>query len=106
MPQYDFRCDTCKHRFSLRFKTYALADAGERFCPQCNSDDVTRLISQVAIPRSNRDFGKLSSREMLSVLESGDKRQVDDMFQQVGGGQSFEGGAAAQPNTTDSSDAL
>ena len=104
MPQYDFRCEACHHRFSLRFKTYALADAAKRNCPACHSHDVTRLISQVAIPRPNRDYGKLSSKEMLSVLESGDSGQVDEMFQQVSGRQSAEGGAGVAPKTDEPPD--
>ena len=100
MPAYDFRCDACQHQFSLTFKTYAAADEAAPHCPACDSAAVTRLISQVAIPRSQRDYGKLSSTEMLSVLESGDKRQVDEMFQQVGGG-SRVGGAAKGPQSDD-----
>jgi len=101
MPQYDFRCDACQHRFGLRFKTYAAADEAAPHCPACASDDVTRLISQVAIPRSQRDYGGLTSQEMLSVLESGDRRQVDEMVRQVGG-QSPDGSAVPSPQSEDS----
>ena len=40
----------------------------------------------VAIQKPSRDFTTMSSGEMLSVLDSGDSRQVGEMFQQVGGG--------------------
>ena len=85
MPAYDYRCKACQHRFTAFYKTYQDYDAASPECPQCGSGDVTRLISRVAIPRPSRDFSKMSSDEMLSVLESGDSRAVGEMFDQVGG---------------------
>lgn len=92
MPQYDFRCKACGQRFSLRFKSYADYDAATPRCPACESSDLARLIKAVAIPRSGRDYARMSSGEMLSVLESGDERQVDDMFKQVQGRDNAESG--------------
>ena len=104
MPQYDYRCDACKHRFSVSFKTFAMYDSTILHCPQCKSGDLTRLISQVAIPKSNRDYRKLSSQEMLSVLESGETRQVEEMFKQVGGGQGPDSPATSSPESVDPED--
>ena len=98
MPEYDFRCDACAHRFAARFKTYASYDSAMLHCPECNSGELTRLISQVAIPKANRDYRTMSSQEMLSVLEAGETGQVDEMFRQVGGGQ----GADAAESSSDS----
>ena len=86
MPQYDFRCKHCQHQFVLFYKTYAKYDAATPICPNCGQTDLSRLIISVAINKPGRDFSKMSSNEMLSVLESGDSRQVGEMFQQVGGG--------------------
>ena len=86
MPEYDFRCDACEHRFSVHFKTYASYDAATLRCPECKERELTRVISQVAIAKSSRDYRRMSSKEMLSVLESGETRQVDEMFKQAGGG--------------------
>ena len=87
MPEYDFRCDACAHRFAVRFKTYAMYDDATLLCPACKSADLSRLISQVAIAKANRDYRNMSSQEMLSVLESGEPGPVDEMFRQVGGSQ-------------------
>lgn len=86
MPQYDFRCKNCKQRFSLFYKTYDKYDNATPECPSCGHLDLSRLITSVAINKPGRDYAKMSSNEMLSVLESGDSRQVGEMFQQVGGG--------------------
>lgn len=95
MPEYDFRCDPCGRRFAVRFKTYAMYDAAALRCPACQSADLSRLISRVAIPKANRDYRTMSSQEMLSVLESGEAGQVNEMFKQVGG----SGGEGAAPSS-------
>lgn len=85
MPQYDYRCKHCQRRFTLFYKTYARYEAARPRCPSCESAQLSRLITQVAIAKPNRNYAKMSSQEMLSVLESGDPRQANEMFQQVSG---------------------
>ena len=85
MPSYDFRCKNCRTKFTLSYKTYQDYDTAERVCPKCGSAELSRLITRVAIQRPTRDYSSMSSDEMLSVMESGDSRQVGEMFQQVGG---------------------
>jgi putative FmdB family regulatory protein len=86
MPDYDYRCKSCGRRFTLFYKSYAEYDAAAPRCPHCEAADPTRIISRVAIQKPGRDYSRLSSDEMLSVLETGDSRQVGEMFDQVGGG--------------------
>ncbi|MCY3574216.1 MAG: hypothetical protein OXG92_08300 [Chloroflexi bacterium] len=83
MPQYDFRCKCCGRRFSLHFNSVAQYAVATPQCPDCDSAALDRVISGVATPQAQRDYRKMSSREMLSVLEAGEKKQVDDMFRQV-----------------------
>lgn len=84
MPQYEFRCNCCGLRFVVSYKTFDDYETASVLCIECGKADVTRVISQVAIGKSNRDYSRMSSGEMLSVLESGDQRQVDRLFRQVG----------------------
>ncbi len=93
MPQYDFRCDACQLRFSVNTRSYAEYDAAALICPECESAELSRLITDVAVRKPRRDYRKMSSGEMLSVLESGDQQQVNRMFKQVGG----DGAASAAP---------
>jgi putative FmdB family regulatory protein len=86
MPSYDYRCKDCGEQFSLFYKTYAEYDAATPRCPACESDVLSRLITSVRFAKPSRDYTGMSSKEMLSVLDSGDSRQVGEMFQQVGGG--------------------
>jgi putative FmdB family regulatory protein len=86
MPSYDYKCNDCQNRFNLFFKTYADYDTQEKRCSVCNSLNVSRTIHKINVQASSRDYRKLSSGEMLSVLETGDSRQVGEMFQQIGAG--------------------
>lgn len=42
MPLYEYRCDACQAEFELQV-SFAKADAAE--CPECGSQEVTRLVS-------------------------------------------------------------
>lgn len=85
MPSYDYRCKACRTRFTLDYKTYADYEAAIPQCPECSSTDLAELITRVAIQKPSRDYSSMSANEMLSVMESGDSRQVGEMFQQIGG---------------------
>jgi putative FmdB family regulatory protein len=85
MPTYDYRCKNCGERFNRFYKTYADYDAASPVCPNCESDDLARIISSVSLPKPTRDYSRMNSQEMLSVFESGDSRQVGEMFEQIGG---------------------
>ncbi len=94
MPRYEFRCKNCGAVFIVNTRTYSEYDSARLNCPECGSADLARLISQVSISGLQRDYRKMSSGEMLSVLESGDQRQVGELFKQVGGGDPASGAAA------------
>ena len=71
MPAYDYRCNSCKRRVVLKYKTYADYDNATATCPHCQSKDMTRLISRVALAKSE------SSR--FDSLDSMDETALDDM---------------------------
>ncbi|MGB1287582.1 MAG: FmdB family zinc ribbon protein [Aggregatilineales bacterium] len=85
MPVYDFRCKKCRHEFDLSYETVSDYDAATPHCPNCEATTLSRLIKKVAVSAPSRDFSGMSSNEMLSVLDSGDGRQVGEMFKQIGG---------------------
>jgi putative FmdB family regulatory protein len=85
MPTYDFRCKNCGTEFSLFFKSYINYEAATPACANCNSVDLSRIIKKVNVSAPTRDYTSMSSDQMLNVLESGDGKQVGQMFQQIGG---------------------
>ena len=87
MPAYEYRCNACGRPVTLTYKSYAAYDearAAGLTCPHCGAADLTRLISRVAVARPGRDYGAMSSGEMLNVLEGGDTREIGRMFEQAG----------------------
>ncbi len=52
MPTYEYRCNACRRKVTLKYKTYADYDAAIPTCTHCGSTELTRLISRVAIQRS------------------------------------------------------
>jgi putative FmdB family regulatory protein len=85
MHSYDYRCNDCTNRFTLTYKTYSDYDAATPVCIHCGSQNLSRLIQRIAIQKPAHDYTRMSSNEMLGVLESGNSRQVGEMFQQIGG---------------------
>jgi putative FmdB family regulatory protein len=83
MHAYDYRCNNCQKRFTLTYKTYTDYDAATPFCPECGSEKLSRLITKIAIKSPSHDYASMEPDNMLSVLESGDSRQVGEMFKQV-----------------------
>jgi putative FmdB family regulatory protein len=85
MPAYNFRCNNCQEEFSRIYKSIkSYADATPT-CPKCQSSELKRIIRTVNVQAPSRDFTAMNSQEMLNVFESGDSKQVGQMFDQIGG---------------------
>jgi putative FmdB family regulatory protein len=89
MPSYDFRCESCKKRVVLSYKTYANYDAATPTCPLCGSTRLTRIITRVAIAKSEeRRFGDLSDETALDDMANADPttmgRYMRKMSDQIG----------------------
>ncbi len=94
MPVYEYRCNACHQPITFTFKNYAAYDAAREaglVCPHCGSvNDMVRLISRVALAKPGRDYGQMSSGEMLNVLEGGNQREIGRMFEEVGQDQALD----------------
>lgn len=84
MPAYDFRCKDCQTEFSLFYKSYKDYEAASRACPNCQATALDRIIKKVNVAAPSRDYTRMKSNEMLSVLESGNPQQVQELYKQVG----------------------
>ncbi len=84
MPVYEYHCNHCGRNVSLFYKTYKEYDAANKLCPNCGSAGLTRLISRVAIGKPTPDYAKMSSGEMLNVLDGGNSREVGQMMSALG----------------------
>jgi putative FmdB family regulatory protein len=76
MPIYEYYCKQCHRRVSIFFRSYADTE-GEPSCPRCNSTDLTRLISRVAMIRSEESrLDDLSDPSMLDGLDEEDPKSM------------------------------
>jgi len=64
VPIYEYRCQDCKRRVSIFWRTFSDAESGAPVCPRCGGTDLTRLVSRVRVLRSEEsriddvsDFG-------------------------------------------------
>src|SRR5258706_407506 len=73
MPAYDYRCNNCKRRGGLKYKSYADYDQAVPVCPNCQSKNLTRLISRVAIAKSESSrFSSMDDDTMMDDLADAD----------------------------------
>ena len=85
MPSYDYRCNNCRRRVLLTYKTYADYDKATPTCPHCNATSLTRLISRVAIAKSEGSrFTNLEDESTLNELENADPATLGRFMRQMG----------------------
>lgn len=86
MPIYEFRCGRCRRRTSVF--TRSIGAEIEAVCSHCGSNDMSRLISRVAVVRSGDDaFAGLDESSLADVDENDPRsmaRWVRSMSRQMG----------------------
>ena len=86
MPIYEFRCGRCRRRTSVF--TRSIGGDVEAVCSHCGSNDMSRLISRVAVVHSEDDaFSSLDESSLADVDENDPRsmaRWVRSMSRQMG----------------------
>jgi len=85
VPIYEFRCNGCGRRTSVFIRSIAAQVAA--VCPHCGSADTRRLISRVAVLRSEEDSFGLDDSSLAGLDESDPRsvaRWVRRMSRQMG----------------------
>ena len=86
MPIYEFRCGRCRRRTSVF--TRSIGGEIQAVCSHCGSNDMSRLISRVAVVRSEDDaFASLDESSLAGVDENDPRsmaRWVRSMSRQMG----------------------
>jgi putative FmdB family regulatory protein len=76
MPIYEYRCANCRRRVSLFFRSFDDIPA-EPACPRCGGTRLTRLISRVAVVRSEESrLDTLADPSSLSDLDENDPKSL------------------------------
>ncbi len=85
MPIYEFRCNGCRRRTSVFTRSIGAEVAA--VCQHCGSTDTRRLISRVAVLRSDEDSSGLDESSLAGVDENDPRsvaRWVRRMSRQMG----------------------
>jgi putative FmdB family regulatory protein len=84
MPIYEYRCATCRRRVSLFFRSFDAIPA-EPACPRCGGTHLTRLISRVAVLRSEESrMDDLADPASLSDLDENDPKSIARWMRKMG----------------------
>jgi len=76
MPIYEYRCHDCRRRVSVFFRSFSDAE-NEPDCPRCGGSQLTRLISRVAVVRSEDSrMDDLADPAILGGLDEDDPKSV------------------------------
>jgi putative FmdB family regulatory protein len=76
MPIYEYRCHDCRRRVNLFYRSFA-AIQDEPTCPRCGGINLTRLISRVAVVRSEESrLDDLADPSMLGDLDENDPKSM------------------------------
>ena len=75
MPIYEYRCLECHRRVSRFYRSFS--DIEDPVCPRCGSSQLTRLISRVAVVRSEDSrMDDLTDPAMLGDLDEDDPKSI------------------------------
>jgi len=85
MPIYECRCGACRRRSSLFFQTFSTAERAEPRCEHCGSADVSRLVSRVAVLKSEESrLDDLSDDAALADVDENDPRSIARWARRMG----------------------
>lgn len=77
MPIYEYTCHDCRRRVSLLWRSFADAQQREASCPRCGGHHLTRLISRVAVLRSEENrMDDLADPSSLGDLDENDPKSL------------------------------
>jgi len=83
MPIYEYRCGNCKRRVSVFFRSFSAT--AEPRCPNCNSDQLTRLVSRVAQVKSeDARLDAMSDPSSFGDVDENDPRSVAKFMRKMG----------------------
>lgn len=77
MPIYEYRCAGCRRRVSIWWKTFGEAAEGQPVCPRCGGVELSRLMSRVAVLRSEESrLDSLDDPAAFGDLDENDPKSM------------------------------
>lgn len=83
MPIYEYRCGDCGTKSS--FLTLSVKEAFSPLCKQCGSNNLTKIVSRVALLRSEESrLESLADPAKLAGLDENDPKSIARWMKKVG----------------------
>lgn len=77
MPIYEYLCHDCRRRVSVLWRTFSEVEENTPQCPRCGGTNLTRLISRVAVVRSEEShLEDLADPSNLAGLDENDPKSI------------------------------
>jgi len=84
MPIYEYVCLDCRKRVNIFFRTFSAASNTEAHCPLCSGTRLRRLVSRVAVHRSEESrLEEMADPSMMAGLESEDPRALASFMRRM-----------------------
>ena len=75
MPIYEYYCGDCRRRVSVFYRTFSAASSETARCPRCESINLRRLVSKVAVLKSEESrLDNMADPSFMAGLENEDPR--------------------------------
>ncbi len=77
MPIYEYRCNDCRRRVTLLWRSFSEVYESSPRCTFCGGENLSRLISRVSVVRSEESrLESLADDSLLSGLDESDPRSI------------------------------
>lgn len=85
MPIYEYGCYDCRKRVNIFWRSFSAAEQSTPKCPRCTGTNLKRLVSQVAMIRSEENrLEALADPANLAHLDENDPKSLAKLMRQMG----------------------
>ncbi len=85
MPIYEYGCYDCRKRVSLFFRTFSDVETKTPLCPRCGGANIKRLISKVAVLRSEESrLESMADPSNMAGLDENDPKSIGRWMRKMG----------------------
>ena len=85
MPIYEYICNDCQRRVSVFWRSYSDSEGTVPRCPRCHGANLVRLISRVAVLRSEESrLDALADPTSLAGLDESDPKSLARWMRSMG----------------------
>jgi putative FmdB family regulatory protein len=77
MPIYEYGCYQCHKRVNLFFRSFSEVETREAKCPRCGGTNLKRLVSKVAVLRSEESrLDTMTDPSNIAGLDENDPKSI------------------------------